>query len=263
MITVKKVTKAQVERIVEYLKSDIIRHVFAFYDIQHEFDRTTMHVALENKEVVGYILVYTATDVPSVILECEEEPARELVEYAPQNGFILHTQPKNVQTVIERFPNAKSYVENWMLVRRNQANTFRSQKVRKLETRSDAKLLSNLLLDRKDRPRRNLRRYQNWMTKMPLYGVFDNDQLVSYAGSFIQLPQVWMIGGVYTAPEKRNKGYALLATSAVTQEALRQAETAALFVRSDNYPAIRVYEKIGYKKIGEKTWVDVGTGLMP
>jgi predicted GNAT family acetyltransferase len=72
-----------------------------------------------------------------------------------------------------------------------------------------------------------------------------------------------MIGGVYTHPEHRNKGYSTLATSAVTEEALENAEAAALFVRSDNYPAIRAYEKIGYKKIGEKLWVDVGTGLMP
>jgi predicted GNAT family acetyltransferase len=49
----------------------------------------------------------------------------------------------------------------------------------------------------------------------------------------------------------------------VTEEALKYAETAALFVRSDNYSAIRVYEEIGYKKIGEKIWVDVGTGLKP
>ncbi|HVP17007.1 MAG TPA: GNAT family N-acetyltransferase, partial [candidate division Zixibacteria bacterium] len=88
-------------------------------------------------------------------------------------------------------------------------------------------------------------------------------QLVSYAGSFIQLPQVWLIGGVYTDPEHRNKGYATLATSAITEEALRTADAAALFARSDNHPAIRAYEKIGFRKIGEKVWVDVGTGLKP
>jgi predicted GNAT family acetyltransferase len=72
-----------------------------------------------------------------------------------------------------------------------------------------------------------------------------------------------MIGGVYTHPTHRNKGYATLAVSKVTEQALRNAEAAALFVRSDNYPAIRAYEKIGYKKIGEKLWVDMGTGLRP
>jgi predicted GNAT family acetyltransferase len=99
--------------------------------------------------------------------------------------------------------------------------------------------------------------------KQPIYGVFVNDEIVSYAGSFIQLPQVWMIGGVYTNPKHRNKGYATLATSAVTQEALENAKTAALFVRSNNHPAIRIYENIGYKKIGKKLWIDMGTGIKP
>lgn len=36
-----------------------------------------------------------------------------------------------------------------------------------------------------------------------------------------------------------------------------------LFARMDNYSAIRVYEKIGYKKIGEKLWTDVGTRMKP
>ncbi len=72
-----------------------------------------------------------------------------------------------------------------------------------------------------------------------------------------------MIGGVYTDPEHRNKGYATLATSAVTEEALGKAEAAALFVRSDNYPAIKSYEKIGYRKICERLWIDVETGRRP
>ncbi|HML03332.1 MAG TPA: GNAT family N-acetyltransferase [Candidatus Bathyarchaeia archaeon] len=101
------------------------------------------------------------------------------------------------------------------------------------------------------------------MSGIPIYGVFLNEELVSYAGSFLQLPQVWMIGGVYTHPNHRNKGYATLATSAVTEEALKNAEAAALFVRSDNYSAIKAYEKIGYKMVSEKVWVDMDTGRKP
>ena len=41
---------------------------------------------------------------------------------------------------------------------------------------------------------------------------------------------------------------------------LEVAEKAALFVRSNNYPAIRVYEKIGYRKISEKIWLMLEQG---
>ncbi|MGQ9531166.1 MAG: GNAT family N-acetyltransferase [Candidatus Bathycorpusculaceae bacterium] len=127
----------------------------------------------------------------------------------------------------------------------------------------DASKLMALLSTREDRHRRNLDKYVEWVSRMPMYGVFINDELVSYAGSFLQLPQICLIDGVYTHPDHSNRGYATLATSAITEEVLKKADAASLFVRNDNYPAIRVYEKIGYKKIGEKLWVDVGTALKP
>jgi len=263
MFRVEKINESNKRRIIEYIESDVIKHVFAFYDIQYDPQHTTAYAVFKDAHVTGYILTYTATDVPSVILECKEDVAEKLMSYAPETGFIMHTSPTLLPMVNERFPDAKSYVENWMLVRKNGANFFNSRLVKRLRSEEDAALLAKLVLNREDRPKRMLRRYINWVAKTPVYGVFREGDLVSYAGSFIQLPQVWMIGGVYTDPKHRNKGNALLATSAVTKEALTRAEVAALFVRSDNFPAIRVYEKIGYRKIGERLWVDVGTGLRP
>jgi RimJ/RimL family protein N-acetyltransferase len=263
MFEIEKLNEANKQRIIDFLKSDVIRHVFAFYDIQYDPQHTTMYEAFENGNLKGYILIYTATDVPSIILECEEGVATALFEYAPQNGFIIHAPPSLLPSVQRKFPNEKHYVENWMLIRGGKAHYYRSELARRLSTEDDALRLAELVSNRNDRPARALKKYVEWITKMPVYGLFTNGRLVSYAGSFLQLPQVWMIGGVFTQPRHRNKGYATLAVSAITEEALRKAETAALFVRSDNYSAIRVYEKIGYEKIGEKLWVDIGTGLRP
>jgi RimJ/RimL family protein N-acetyltransferase len=262
MIVVEKVDEHNRQRVVDLLRLDVIRHVFAFYDIQNEPEHTTVYATFENGDLKGYILIYAAPDFPSVILEGERNIAKRLIEYAPKDHFITHTQPNLLPIVKTKFPNAKHYIEDWMLVKKEQANISRSEHVRRLCSSDDASKLVLLLSSREDRPKRT-EKFLDWVSKMPNYGVFVDSELVSYAGSFIQLPQVWMIGGVFTHPDRRNKGYATLATSAVTEEALKHAEAAALFVRSDNYPAIRVYEKIGYKKIGEKLWVDVGTGLAP
>ncbi|MGD0496381.1 MAG: GNAT family N-acetyltransferase [Candidatus Bathyarchaeia archaeon] len=263
MFKVEKIDEGNRQRLVECLKSDVIKHVFAFYDVQYDPEHTTTYAAFKKNRVMGYILIYTATDVPSVILECEEDAAETLIAYAPKNQFIMHTTPNLLPVIKRNFPNAKDYIESWMLIRKPEASFYNSKLVKRLLTEEDAAMLAKLLLQRTDRPKRMMKKYIEWVTKTPIYGIFKKGMLVSYAGSFIQLPQVWMIGGVYTDPKHRNKGYALLATSAVTEEALRQAEAAALFVRSDNYPAIRVYEKIGYRKIGEKLWIDVGTRLRP
>jgi GNAT superfamily N-acetyltransferase len=261
-IAVEKVVENNKQRVIDSLRLDVIRHVFAFYDIQYEPEHTTMYAAFENRNLKGYVLTYTALDFPSVVLECENDITEKLIEYAPENHFIMHVPPNLLPIIEGKFPKAKHYVEDWMLVKKGQANFFGSEHVHKLCSEDDASRLAILLSSREDRPKRT-KKYMDWISKTPIYGVSINSELVSYAGSFLQLPQVWMIGGVYTHPSHRNKRYATLATSAVTEEALKNAEAAALFVRSDNYPAIRVYEKIGYKKIGEKLWVDVGTGLKP
>jgi RimJ/RimL family protein N-acetyltransferase len=263
MVRIEEINEKNKQAVIAFLKSDIIKHVFAVYDIQNDPQHTTTYAAFENGELEGYILIYTAADVPSVILECEDKVAERLLEHAPSSKFILHAPPNLLPAIKKRFPDAKHYVEDWMLIRKNEATFFKSGLVRRLRNEEDALKLADLLLSRKDRPPNTLTKYAEWISKMPIYGVFKEDQLVSYAGSFIQLPQVWLIGGVYTDPEHRNKGYATMATSAITEEALRTAEAAALFARSDNHPAIRAYEKIGFRKVGEKVWVDVGTGLKP
>jgi GNAT superfamily N-acetyltransferase len=263
MIEVKEIEQANRARLVEAIRSDIIRHVFAFYDVQYDLEHTTIHAAFKDDKLEGYVLTYTATDVPSVILECSEDVAAMLLGKAPAKNFIMHTPTSLLAAVQRKYPREKHYFESWMLIKKGEAKYFKSDYVRKLEANKDAPHLADLLSNRKERPKRMLKKYTEWINKMPLWGVFFGDELVSYAGSFIQLPQVWMIGGVYTAPKHRSKGYATLATSAVTEQALKNADAAALFARSDNHAAIKVYERIGYKKIGEKVWVDVGTGLKP
>lgn len=263
MIKIETIGRENSEHFVACIGPEVIRHIFAFYDIQFDPKHTTIHAAFENDHLAGYVLIYTATDVPSVVLEGERKIVGKLIQYAPENNFIVHTTPDLLSVVKRRFPLAKEYPENWMLTGKDAANLTTSNLVRRLSSEEDAAAFAKLVLNRDDRPKGNLKKYLEWIAKMPMYGVFVGNELVSYAGSFIQLPQVWMIGGVFTAPNQRNKGYASLATSAITTEALRKAEKAALFVRSDNFPAIRVYEKIGYLKIGERLWVDVGTGMKP
>jgi len=263
MFKVEHVNENNKQHVINLLKLDVIRHVFAFYDIQHEPEHTSMYATFESGSLKGYILIYTALEFPSVVLECESNIAENLIGYAPKTTFIMHAPPNLLPIIKREFPDAKHYVEDWMLVKQGEVRFFTSQLVRRLFTEDDASKLALLLSLQKNRPRGKVEKYIDLISKQPVYGVFADGELVSYAGSFIQLPQVWMIGGVYTHPKYRNRGYATLATSAVTHEALRNAETAALFVRSNNYSAVKVYEKIGYRKIGKKLWIDAGTGMKP
>lgn len=263
MYRVEELQETNRKCVLELLGSDVVRHVFAFYDVQFDPEHSLMHVAFDKKELKGYLLVYTGLEFPSIILECEIDAAETLLSHAPKDGFIMHAPLSLLPAITKTYPSSKTYAEEWMIVRKGEQKCFTSKHVRRLNPKRDASQLAKLLSTRGDRSKPTAKKCSEWISKMPIYGVFIQNKLVSYAGSFLQLPQVWMIGGVYTHPNHRSKGYATLATSAVTEEALKSAAAAALFARSDNASALKAYSKIGYQKLGNKVWVDVGTGMKP
>ena len=79
MVNIEEINEKNKPLILESLKSDIVKHVFAVYDIQNDPQHTTTYAAFVNGNLKGYILIYAATDVPSVILECEDNVAEKLV----------------------------------------------------------------------------------------------------------------------------------------------------------------------------------------
>jgi len=58
----------------------------------------------------------------------------------------------------------------------------------------------------------------------------------------VQLQQVWV------DPSERNRGYGKRGMRDLCRRLLEQTPTVCLFVRSDNAPAIRVYEMIGMRR---------------
>ncbi|HML03331.1 MAG TPA: hypothetical protein VK487_08155 [Candidatus Bathyarchaeia archaeon] len=134
MLSIEKVDENNKQRIIDFLRADVVHHVFAFYDIQYEPQHTDAYVALDNEGLMGYVLVYTALDFPSVILEGENRAAERLLDHAPRNRFIMHIPPDLLRTVKSKFPSTKCYVENWMLVTKDEAKFIRSTLARRLKT---------------------------------------------------------------------------------------------------------------------------------
>jgi RimJ/RimL family protein N-acetyltransferase len=76
------------------------------------------------------------------------------------------------------------------------------------------------------------------------------EQIVSLSAFNATLPEIVQLGGIYTPPDLRNRGYARVAVAGSLQVAItRGAARAVLF--SDNPAAIRSYESVGFRRIGE------------
>jgi predicted GNAT family acetyltransferase len=57
------------------------------------------------------------------------------------------------------------------------------------------------------------------------------------------------IGGVFTAPDVRGKGLGRLVVSELLKTVLREKESACLFVKKKNRPAISLYERLGFTPV--------------
>jgi len=82
------------------------------------------------------------------------------------------------------------------------------------------------------------------------YGVFVDGRLASIAGTHVVAPGEGIaVGNIFTHPEYRNRGLATLVTSAVTEALLQTCPYVLLTVECGNLPALRVYEKLGYREV--------------
>lgn len=85
------------------------------------------------------------------------------------------------------------------------------------------------------------------------YGIFKNGQLVSITGQRMQTDSFIEVSAVVTHPDFTNKGFAKQLVAHTTKEILKQNKLPILHTNKGN-PAIKMYEKLGYKITRDMNW---------
>jgi len=83
-----------------------------------------------------------------------------------------------------------------------------------------------------------------------IYKVSADGRIVAKAGTNARGFHWFQIGGVYTLPAYRNKGLAAAAVAHLINTHSAEAHGFALFVKTANTAALRVYEKLGFEQCG-------------
>jgi len=110
----------------------------------------------------------------------------------------------------------------------------------------DQHLPNNSSLEvRQERFKANLKDKSIWNLKV-------NDEIVSMAGLNAKYENISQIGGVFTPKRYRNKGYSQLCMKNLIHDCLYKQgiNKLILFTGDDNIPAQKVYESVGFNRIG-------------
>lgn len=85
------------------------------------------------------------------------------------------------------------------------------------------------------------------------FGIFKDEKLISITGQRMQTDAYIEVSSVVTHPNHTRKGYAKQLTAYVTKEILKTGKTPILHTTKGN-PAIKLYEKLGYKLTRDMNW---------
>ena len=95
--------------------------------------------------------------------------------------------------------------------------------------------------------------FQQQVSKKTTWGLFQNNELTSIAQLNAIAYNFCQLGGVYTLPNHRRKGYSRSVIEQVMMDSkeLHECDTMILFTNDDNDKAIGLYKSLEVQRIGE------------
>jgi len=228
----------------EHVNKDIPHYFFFALDWKYNRDKTKILLALEGSQIDGMMLVY---DERIVQLRGSCESARVLLERLNLERVELQAPKEHKQYVLEKYKPAASHELMLMMLRKGEEKLQKMHPIVELDT-SDAEQMA-AIMNRADPEfwgKITVDEIVAGMDSVNWIGIKVNGELVSVGRSRFT-DWVGHVITVATHEAHRNRGYAITIVSHLAKLILERMSTAIIYVLSDNPPAIRVYEKIGFK----------------
>jgi ribosomal protein S18 acetylase RimI-like enzyme len=228
-----------------YLAKDPIANVLSLGDLyQPLLSVSSIYVSIENDGVSAVCSVYHAYSTPSLVLGSGTLDAkRALIKEAlgeVSDQFVSLCAPdevnlfKEYSAILHMHPEQQMVTE---LPKRVETGDIKVSKVSK----NDLGLLSEFYVEH---------HAEAWTPIQfqagPYYCVKNDGRIVSAGGVHVVAPQIAQLGNIITDEAWRGRGFGTACTSAVAADLASKRRIISLFVRTDNFQAIRMYEKLGF-----------------
>jgi ribosomal protein S18 acetylase RimI-like enzyme len=256
---VEQVSKANAD-VMTYFEKDLVRNSQEIWNLKRNSEEYELYVSRIGGEIKAHLGIYHSPEAIYMSLGGQFEAAGSLLSLVKQKG-VLTTLPSLRELVASRLSYDAIFPNDLMLVKRGEEMLRGADLAVRLSSKEGVEYSSfgasfgvpTLALDW----------IQHYLDEHIVFGIFAEGKLASVATVAVWLPQVALIMNVETKKEFRRRGFGAGVVAASVREALGRSESCSLFVRSDNEAALALYRSLGFKKIGEDLYFDLGTGLNP
>ena len=240
------------EKIARFLRLNPALYLYALGDLDDFFWPNTQWYALEvEDELTALTFLYTGGKSVTLLGFCEEkEPMKELLSsLLPLLPSNFHAQLSPGLEDILEYPYRREEFGGFSRMILRHPERVLSHHCPEACSLSESDLEDIETLYNESYP-------ENWFDPYMLktgkyFGVRKNGRLVSIAGIhvFSEQYEVAALGNITTHPEWRGEGLGMQATAKVCQSLIGSVKTIGLNVKTNNFSAIRCYQKLGFEKV--------------
>lgn len=240
--------------------ADPLLHAYTVWDRVHEPDRTRFISYREGPETRAYLLVWLGNPPAPIVHWIGSSSVPQLLDALPPRPFMAVVPEELTEAVRARRGPIEVYRVELRSLSDHAPIPGTDDGARRLTPR-DAPALSRLVATATHGLLEGYRGID--LARTPAFGAFEGERLVAVSKASVVLPKVWVLTGIVTLPEARGRGHGRAVTGAAVQAAVAAGARPGLFVRSDNVPAVRVYDRLGFERVARRSWIDAGSERQP
>lgn len=250
------------KKIESFLLNEKWANLYLLGELQKGNTGNSFSLVLDDENINSVMLRVNLREYPVFWITGNLNGSQLLLDELNEDKFVLLCENNIEQGIRQKFDQVKIYREHVMHLNLESFNDYGYKNVKKL-TVKDAGELATSLNNGNPPDRKQIQDAEEQVESFDSYGLFNGERMISRGRFDIKSEYGWAIGKVYTEDECRGRGYATSLLSSMIQNAAQYSEDFALFVRSDNDPAIRCYEKLGFEKCYNRLFIDLNTGQKP
>jgi ribosomal protein S18 acetylase RimI-like enzyme len=228
----------------KFVNQDIFHYFFFAYDWIHHRDHTEILLVIEQKQIIGMMLVYRDRIVQ---LRGSDHAAKILLTELKLDKVELQSSKKQAPLVLERYDPTFTTDLMLMTVHRGEETPEVRDTIVRLDA-SDAEEIALILREGIPEIWGDVTREQivEGMSDRTWIGIKIDDELASLC-SYQVTEWTGLVGRVATHKKYRNRGFATSTISFAVKQMVQTHSDVMIFVRTDNSSAIHVYQKVGFK----------------